>query len=197
MKYLTKVFHEVNNYPMSIINTIAQQELKDSQSKNRRAEINETSNKIQLILPYSGKQGKKLKKHIRKTLPENVHVLVTYQSKELSSKFKVKDKTEFYHQSNLVYYGKCPNQTCTEDYIGETDRRIKERIIDHNKHDKNPHILKYSWEGHTHVWDKDFKVLGNNYCSAFKRKIGEALFIKQLKSSLNVKEKSIRLHLYN
>ena len=32
MKYLTKVFHEVNDYPMSIINAIAQQELYDSQS---------------------------------------------------------------------------------------------------------------------------------------------------------------------
>ena len=119
-----------------------------------------------------------MKKHIRKTLPENVQAIVTYQSKKLSTKFKVKDKTEFYHQSNLVYYGKCPNQTCTEDYIGETDRRIKERIIDHNKRDKNSHILKHSREeGHTYVWDKDFKVLGKNYCSAFKRKISEALFI--------------------
>ena len=75
------------------------------QSTNRRAETNETSNKIQLILPYSGKQGKKLitkmKKHIRKTLPENVQAIVTYQSKKLSKKFKVKDKAEFYHQSNL------------------------------------------------------------------------------------------------
>ena len=42
-KYLTKVFHEVNDYPMSIINAIAQRELNDSQSKNRRAETNETS----------------------------------------------------------------------------------------------------------------------------------------------------------
>ena len=92
-----KVFHEVHNYPMSIINAIAQQELNDSQSKNRRAETNEASNKIQLILPYSGKQGKKLitkmKKYIRKTLPENVQAIVTYQSKKLSAKFNVKDKT--------------------------------------------------------------------------------------------------------
>ena len=81
MKYLTNVFHEVNDYPMSIINTIAQQELNDSQSKNRRAETNETSNKIQLNLSYSRKHGKKLttkmKKYIRKTLPENVLTIVT------------------------------------------------------------------------------------------------------------------------
>ena len=81
----------------------------------------------------------------------------------MSTKFNGKDKTQFYHQSNLVYYGKCINKTGTEDYIGETDRRIKERIIGHNKHDKNSHILKHSREeGHTHIWDKDFKVLGNN-----------------------------------
>ena len=111
---------------------------------------------------------------------------MTYQSKMLSTKFNVKDKTEFYHQSNLVYYVKCPNQTFSEDYIGETDRRIKERMIDHNKRDKNSHILKHSREeGHTHVWDKNFKVLGNSYRSSLKRKISEALFIKQLKLSLN------------
>ena len=78
--------------------------------------------KTHLRLQYCGKQCKKLitkmKKHIRKTLPENVQVIVTYQSKKLSTKFNIKDKTEFYHQSDLVYYGKCPNQTCTEDYIG-------------------------------------------------------------------------------
>ena len=93
-----------------------------------------------------------MKKHVRKTLPENVIAIVTYKGKKLSTKFDAKDKTEFYHQSNLVFYGKCPNQTCPEDYNGQTDRRIKERIIDNNKRDKNSHILKHSREeGHTHV----------------------------------------------
>ena len=88
---------------------------------------------------------------------------MAYQSEKLSTKFNVQDETEFYHQSNLVYYGKWSNQSFTEDYIGEADRRIMERIIDHNKRDKNSHVLKHSREeSHTHVWDKDFKVLGNN-----------------------------------
>ena len=78
------------------------------------------------------------------------------------------------------------------------DRRIKERIIDNNKRDKNSHILKhFRKEVHIHIWDKDFKLLGNNYFSVFKRKISETLLIKQLKPSLNVKEQSIRLHLHN
>ena len=94
-----KVLHEFNNYPTSTTNTTAQKELNDSPSKNRRAETNKTSNKIQ--------QGKKLitkmKQYIKKTLTENVQAIVIYQSKKLSTKFNVKDKTEFYHQSNSVY----------------------------------------------------------------------------------------------
>ena len=84
-----------------------------------------------------------MKKQIRKTLPETVHAIVTYYAKTLSSKFKVKDKTEFYYQSILVYYGKCFNRTCTEGYIRKNYRRVKERIIDHIKSDKTSHILKH------------------------------------------------------
>ena len=72
--------------------------------------------------------------------------------------------------------------------------------MDHNKCDKYSHMLKHSREkGHTHVyvWDKDIKVLGNNYRSPFKRKVSEAIFIKQLKPSFNVKEQSIWLLVYN
>ena len=78
-----------------------------------------------------------MKEHIRKNLPENIQTIVIYQRKKMSTKFHVKDKTEFFRQRNLVYYGKCSNQTCAEEYIVETDRRIKKRISDHNKRDKN------------------------------------------------------------
>ena len=117
----------------------------------------------------------------------------------MSTNFHGKDKTRFYHQSNLVYFGKCPSQTCTEDYIGESDCRIKDKITDRNKRDKNSHILKHSREEvHNHIWDKNLKVLDSIYRSAFKSKISEALNqLKQLKALFNVNEKSIQLHLYN
>ena len=84
------------------------------------------------------------------------------------------------------------------DYIGETDYKIKERIICHNTGDKNSQILKSSRaKGPCHVWEKDFKVLADSYRSAFKLKVSEALFIKQLKPSLNVKKVSTQLHVYN
>ena len=61
------------------------------------------------------------------------------------------------------------HETWNEDYVGETDRRIEERIIDHNKSDKNSHLLKQSREKtHQHVWENDFKVLSISYPSNFK-----------------------------
>ena len=126
------------------------------------------------MLPYNGKQGNKLlskmKKHLNKSLPTEVKTTVTYQSKKLGTKFQLKDKTRFNHQNNLVYYSKCPNKTCNEDYVGETDRRIEERIMDHKKRDKKSLLLKHSPEkNHQHVRENYFKVLGNKYRSSFKR----------------------------
>ena len=154
------------------------------------------------MLPYNGKQGNNflsnVEKHLNKSIPTEVKTTVTYQSKNLGTKFKLKDKTKFHQQNNLTYYSKCSDKTCNEDYFGETGRRIKEKIIDHNKRYKNSHLLKHSREkSHQHVCENDFKVLGNNYRPNFKWKISEALFIKQSKPSLSVKDKSIQLQLYN
>ena len=42
------------------------------------------------------------------------------------------------------------------------------------------YLLKhYREKNHQHVWENGCEVLGNNYRSNFKRKISEALFIKQ------------------
>ena len=86
-----------------------------------------------------------------------------------------------------MYYGKCPNEGCKGDYVGETKRRIVERIKDHNSKDNRSHLLKRASENcNIHIWKKDFQILGNNYQSNFKRKISESLFLRQLKYTLHV-----------
>ena len=95
-----------------------------------------------------------------------------------------------------VYFIRCPNLTCNKTHAGETDRRIKERIMDHDKKETSLHLLKHAPESQ-HVWKADFEILNGNYKSSVKRKISEALHIRTLKTKLNVKEKSIRLELYN
>ena len=36
----------------------------------------------------------------------------TFQGKQLSSWFNIKDKTKFPHKHDLVYHGKCAEESC-------------------------------------------------------------------------------------
>ena len=162
----------------------------------------DTEQNLQLLVLYSGKQGhpllSKMKKQLKRTLPDDTKIVISQKSTKLSTKFPVKGKTYFQNKHNVVYYGKCPNERCKDDYVGETKRRIVERIKDHNIKNNSFHLLKYAREnGHTHAWKKDIQIISNNYQSNFKRKISESMFIRQLKLSLNVNEKSVPLHLFN
>ena len=110
-----------------------------------------------------------MKKQSKRSLPNNIKAIVTYQSKKLFSRFHVKDKTSFCLKINLVYNGKCPSENCRDNYIGETDHRIEERIIDQNKRNKNLQLLRnIRGMEHHHIWHEDFKIIGSNYRSTFK-----------------------------
>ena len=56
--------------------------------------------------------------------------------RSVQSRFQVKDQTKFEHRNDVVNCCKCPENDYDDSYIGETDRRISEIIIDHNKRDK-------------------------------------------------------------
>ena len=96
---------------------------------------------------------------------------ITYEDSKLSTQFPAKDRTKFEHRHNIVYFSRCPNVTCNETYVGETDKKIKERKMDHNKRHKSSHLLKHARESqHTHVWKDDFKILNGNYKSSVKKR---------------------------
>ena len=80
-------------------------------------------------------------------------------------------------------------------YIGEIGSRLHERIRDHSGKDSKSHMLKHSLEyNHKHVSFEDFRVPRNGYTnSKFKQKMWEALFIKELRPSLNSQEVSVPL----
>lgn len=102
----------------------------------------------------------------------------------------------FCYQSNFLYYDKYSNKLCSQDYITEYNRRIYEIIIYVNKCYKNSHILKQPpQKGHSNILDKNLKELRDNYRSSFLWKVSKALFIRPMKPLLNIKEKSIKLHL--
>ena len=97
----------------------------------------------------------------------------------------------------MIYYVKCPE--CQEDYIGEIGTRLHERICDHSGKNSKSYMLKLSLENdHKNVSFEDFHILWIGYNnSKVKRKISEALFIKELRPSLNTQETSLPLLLYN
>ena len=119
--YMWKVFTENNDYPLKVVNHII---IDQGLSQSLEVEAVETKNhdteqNLQLFVPYSGKQGhrslSKMKKQLKRTLPDDVKTIISYKSTKLSTKFPVKDKTDFQHKHNVVYYGKCPNEGCKDD----------------------------------------------------------------------------------
>ena len=99
---------------------------------------------------------------------------------------------------------KCPDQSCNQDYLGETGRRIIQRTTDHSGKDKHSHLQQLYLsmldcnENHKHVNLDNIKVTDSGYHNnRFKRKMSEALYIKQYKPTLNTQEQSIPLKLFN
>ena len=74
-----------------------------------------------------------------------------------------------------------------------------EDFRNHSGKDSKSHMLKHPLENNRKSASfEDFCVLQNGYTnSKFKRKISEALFIKELLLSLNTQETSVSLVLYN
>ena len=67
--------------------------------RSRSSENHDTEQKMQLLVPYSRKQGhqllSKMKKQLKRTLPDDIQTMISYKSTNLSTKFLVKDKTDF------------------------------------------------------------------------------------------------------
>ena len=71
--------------------------------------------------------------------------------------------------------------------LGETERRIIERTADHYRKDKQSLLLKHALiSNHPVIDSKDLKVTDKNYHgNKYKRKISEALYIRQYRPLVN------------
>ena len=141
-----------------------------------------------------------MKRKLKKILPNNVKPKITYTRRKLGSLFQTKDQTIFEQKHDVIYHGKCPAENCVDDYIGETARRVNERIVGHRGRDANSYLLKHSIEsGYKALEAVDYKIIGTRYRkNTMKMKLPEALFIKELQPTLNKQqEKSVPLKLLN
>ena len=82
-----------------------------------------------------------MKRYANKILPKNFKVQTAFTGKRLSSCFKTKGRTKFKHQHDIIYQVKCSTENFSDDYIGESARRIIERVKDHGGRDTKSHVL--------------------------------------------------------
>ena len=214
LDHLHRVFSEINQYPSNLTKSIIAEEIEkhristteqpveNIQSDENPPEEQEEVTMVHMNLPYGGEKGqqlvRKLQKSIKNNLKDKVRLRTTYTPCKLGSRFQVKDKTKLDHQHNVSYHIKCANKKCLDDYVGNTKRRTIVRTVDHNSRDKKSHILIHSKSTkHRRVFLPDVKILGKGYRTNFRRFISEALFIKELKPSLNVQKEAFRLKLFN
>ena len=125
-----------------------------------------------------------MKKQLKKSIQLKVQTCITYESRKLSAHFPEKDRTEFEHRHNIVYFGSFPKVNYNVTYVGEADRRNKKRIIDHKQRNKSSLLLKYVHERQcTLLLKDDFKILIGNYKTSTNRKASESIHLKALKST--------------
>ena len=152
-------------------------------------------------VPYAGKTGENivesLKKTLKRNLPSNIMCRVVQTGTKLSTRFNIKDAVDKKHLSGFIYRRECRNKKCKDSYVGETARRRTVRTEEHGGKDKNSWIFKHSsTTKHPRAKDEDFEVLASNYGDRRKRKLAEAMFIRDLKPTLNQQKESFKLTLF-
>ena len=102
-----------------------------------------------------------------------------------------KDKTEKKDTAGPIYYIRCQGQTqrgqCTESYIGETERSLKTRFLEHRRpsstsSEVSQHIHIESPDHHVEL--EEVKILDREQ-RYFERGVKEAIYIRVNQPSLN------------
>ena len=140
-----------------------------------------------------------MKNNIQRIPLSNMKTRITYTGRKLGIKFQIKDLIKNQHEHNLIQYSKCPEPNCDKDYLGKTGRRIIKRVADHFEKDKQSDLLKHALTTNHPIVDlKDLKIIEKNFHgNKYKRKISEALYIKQHRPVVNAQEHSVPLKLLN
>ena len=95
-----------------------------------------------------------------------------------------KDPIPDAQKTDIIYHWKCPAENCTAEYIGETNRSLKERVSDHRNQTtsaiRNYHISTK----HTKADLKDFTIIDRD-SNTLHHQAKEALHIHIKDPSLN------------
>ena len=111
----------------------------------------------------------------------------------------MKDQTNLEHKRDLTYLVKCPENICSETYLGKTARSLSERIIEHVGNDNKSHMPQHTLQpDHLSVSPNNIRILQKSYNNnKVKRKILKDVLIRKHRPSLNIHENSVPLEHFN
>ena len=98
----------------------------------------------------------------------------------------VKDKTYKFKKCGGVYHIQC--EGCDQDYIGETGRTLETSVKEHNVMGRSSSAIHEHCNTSGHSIDPNNTTIITSDDSNLKRRVKEAIEIKQRRSSLNRKE---------
>ena len=105
-----------------------------------------------------------MKKRLTNLLPQCIVLKVVFTGSKISSKFQVKYRTIFSHNHDIIYHGNFPKNSCADICVGETGRKISERVLEHIGKDTNNHLYKHSMQtGHQTLEISEYQIIGNGY----------------------------------
>ena len=125
----------------------------------------------------------------------NVKTSIAYSGIKLSNRFQLKRQTNKDHEHDVVFYAKCLEERCTEDYTREMGMCLIEHVKDHSVKDVRSHLFAHSVETeHKMVTLDDFKIVRKRYKrSKFRLKLAESLHVKEKRSVLNTQGTSVMM----
>ena len=217
ISFLKHVFTKINGYPSRVVNDTL---YKVTKTINNEKELETRMNNVEpnnrdepkvnkaksdvfpyMTLPYKGQEGEKmmhkLQGFLKNKLPTEVKPRIIYKGQKIGSHFRIKDAIKKEHLSNLVYCHKTGTDTNDINYIGETNVRYETRTYEHSYTDKQSSIFKHAKTNNYTVSQNDFDIIEKGFNKKIDRKIAEALYIKDLKPTLNEQVKSYQIHLFN
>ena len=139
-----------------------------------------------MLVPYQGKLGnfvnpwkREWKLWYQLTLGQN------YASLEVSLALAFKWRIEQSSNMTTILFTIVPVPKLIENNIGETPRRISERVKDHTNKDVHLHLIKHAVKsGHEVLHVNNYNIIGKGYQNNNrKRKIAEALLIKEIRNT--------------
>ena len=175
-----------NGYPIDLFEKCVNQFLtKKLSSSTKNVDSVDEDSSFTLCIPYIGSQSIQFKKQLCNIFRKlKVNVRIVFKSTRVSSYFSLKDKTPLGLMANVVYKFQCSRDESIT-YIGKTKRHLAIRASEHFKGKSAvfDHI-RFCKNCTSSASIRNFTVIQHGN-SDIDIKIKEAIYIKELKPTLN------------